>query len=74
MVIALFVKKIKNHKISYQWSVFKPDGEALDLVRQYIEAGKIKPVLDRIFTLDQMADAHQYVATGHARGKVVVSI
>jgi len=74
VVIALFVKKIKNHKISYQWSVFKPDGEALDLVRQYIEAGKIKPVLDRIFTLDQMADAHQYVATGHARGKVVVSI
>lgn len=74
VAIALFVKKIKNRGISYQWSVFKPNADALEQVRQYIEAGKIKPVIDRVLTLDQMTEAHNYIATGHARGKVVITI
>jgi NADPH:quinone reductase-like Zn-dependent oxidoreductase len=36
--------------------------------------GKIKPVIDRRYSLDQVADAIRYLETGHARGKVMVSV
>lgn len=74
VAIALLIKKFKNRSISYQWSLFTPNANALEQVTQYIEAEKIKPVIDRIFTLDQMAEAHNHIATGRAKGKVVLSI
>jgi NADPH:quinone reductase-like Zn-dependent oxidoreductase len=39
-----------------------------------MQAGKVKPVIDRRYTLDQVADAFRYQLTGHARGKVIVTI
>lgn len=48
--------------------------EALDLVREWIEDGKIKPVIDTIYPLDQIAEAHQHYETGHSKGRVAISI
>jgi NADPH:quinone reductase-like Zn-dependent oxidoreductase len=39
-----------------------------------MQAGKIKPVIDRRYGLDQVADAFRYQLTGHARGKVIVTV
>ncbi len=39
-----------------------------------MQAGKIKPVIDRRYGVDQVADAIRYQLTGHARGKVIVTI
>jgi len=72
ILIALIRKKLKHRSIGYHWSVFKPNGKALELVRQYIEEGKIRPVIDRTYTIEQMAEAHRYIEAGHARGKVVI--
>ena len=36
--------------------------------------GKVKPVIDRRYRLDQVADAIRYQVTGHARGKVIVTV
>ncbi|MFW6276749.1 MAG: zinc-binding dehydrogenase, partial [Bacteroidota bacterium] len=46
----------------------------LKLVSELIESGEIKPVIDREYKLDDIAEAHRYVETGRKRGNVVVSI
>lgn len=74
VLFTLLGKKIKNRGISYQWSLFKPNGKALEQIKQLIEAGKIKPVIDRTYTLEQMKEAHDYIANGHAKGKVAITL
>ena len=58
----------------YYWSFFNPDGEALAQVSALVEEGAIKPVVDRVFPLEQMAAAHEYCESGRAQGKIVIDI
>ena len=46
----------------------------LDWVRQQIDAGKLRVVVDRSFPLDDAAEAHRYMETKRARGKVVLEV
>ena len=52
----------------------KPSREDLTFIKELIEAGKLKPVIDRQFTLQEVPVALKYYAGGHARGKVSISI
>lgn len=54
--------------------LMKVDPEDLVFLRGLIEAGKIRPVIDRTYPLEEIADAHRYVEKGHAKGRVIVKI
>jgi NADPH:quinone reductase-like Zn-dependent oxidoreductase len=49
----------------------RPDLEEL---RELLEAGRVKPVIDRRYELGEIADALRYMGEGHARGKIVVTV
>jgi NADPH:quinone reductase-like Zn-dependent oxidoreductase len=48
--------------------------EDLSLAREWMEEGKLKPVIDKVYPLSQAADAHRHYETGHSKGRVVISI
>ena len=54
--------------------VIKESAEGMSFVKGLIEEGKYRPVLDRVYTLDQISDAHEYVELGHKKGNVGVQV
>jgi NADPH:quinone reductase-like Zn-dependent oxidoreductase len=70
-------------------NVLKPNGKYISVITSghvksrtedqlflngLVEAGKIKPVIDRIYPLEQMVDAQRYVEQGHKKGNVVITV
>jgi len=52
----------------------KPNQKDLALMKELIEAGKVKPVIDRRYPLSEVPEAMRYLKEGHARGKVVITV
>jgi NADPH:quinone reductase-like Zn-dependent oxidoreductase len=46
----------------------------MNALRDLMQAGRLTPVIDRQYTLSEVPAAIRYLETGHARGKVVISI
>ena len=62
--------------VSQDMGMMLTDPKQNDLVvlADLMQSGKVKPVIDRTYTLEQVPDAIRYVEEGHARGKVVITV
>ncbi|XP_010734703.2 NAD(P)H oxidoreductase RTN4IP1, mitochondrial [Larimichthys crocea] len=60
--------------VHYRWGFFAPSGPALDEIREMVDVGQIRPVVEETFSFSQVPQAMEKVEKGHARGKTVVQI
>jgi NADPH:quinone reductase-like Zn-dependent oxidoreductase len=52
----------------------KLDSKRLDLVRDLIETGYIKPFIERCYPFNELAEAHEYVGKGHKKGGIAITV
>ncbi len=68
------IRKAKQRGAEYSFLFVHPDGGQLAEIGDLLEAGKIRPVIDKVFPFDQAKEALAYLGKGRAKGKVVVQI
>ncbi|HDR8128337.1 NADPH:quinone reductase [Bacillus thuringiensis] len=78
LLFSLASKKLtaleKKHNAQYSFLFMKPSGDQLRTIANYIEAGQIKPVIDRVFPFEDAQKAMEYSESGRAKGKIIVKI
>lgn len=67
-------RKAKAAGVTYRFHFMRADGGQLSQIARLVEAGALRPVLDRSFTFATTNDALAYLETGRAKGKVVVTL
>lgn len=67
-------RKSKRRGISYSFLFMTANGGQLGKIASLIEAGHIRPVMDRVFPFEKTNEALDYVETGRAKGKVVITV
>jgi len=72
MISSAFRSAFSNKKIVS--GVIKETSEDMNYFKQLIEHGRLKAVIDRIYTLKQISEAHAYVDKGHKKGNVILAI
>ena len=72
MLLGPLVSVTENKKMGNVMA--KPDKENLAFMKELLEAGKVKPVIDRCYPLSEVAEAIRYLEAGHAQGKVVITV
>ena len=73
---AFFLRqKIKSayRPINVHWSIYRPSLSGLQELTHLAEKEIIKPIIDSIYSLSDISEAHKKVATGHGSGKVVIN-
>jgi NADPH:quinone reductase-like Zn-dependent oxidoreductase len=77
-VLALLSHKIRSkarrHKVTYSFLFMRADGAQLSQITSLVDTGAIHPVLDRVFDFADTVAALDYVNTGRAKGKVVITM
>lgn len=67
-------KQARRRRVSYSFLFMKANGEQLRQISSLIDAGTIRPIVDRTFPFESTEEALAYVETGRAKGKVVIKV
>lgn len=62
------------HSANYEFVWMRPSGEELTELAHWIDAGKVKPIIDSTFTFTQVKQAFDYLEQGRAKGKVILHV
>jgi NADPH:quinone reductase-like Zn-dependent oxidoreductase len=77
-VFALMSRKIMRlagrRNVDYAFLFARPDGDQLARIGKLLDAGSIRPVIDRVFPFEQAREALAHLAQGRSKGKVVVQM
>jgi NADPH:quinone reductase-like Zn-dependent oxidoreductase len=72
-VVAYWLSGMVRRK--WLWAVqVQPRGGELEKITELVDAGKLRPVIEKVYPLEQIAEAHRMSEKGHVRGKLVVRI
>lgn len=66
--------RAKRRGVTYSFLFMRASGAQLRELTMLIDAGHLRPVVDRVFPFDAMLEAVAYVDQGRAKGKVVVTL
>lgn len=78
IAISFLSRKVRKQSnqlgVDYSFLFMKANGKQLSEIGNLIEKGIIRPVLDKVFPFEELNEAMSYVASGRAKGKVVIKI
>ena len=73
-IVRLRVASLLRGSQKVVFFIAKTNRADMEILRDLLETGKVKPVVDRKYELAETADAFRYLGEGHARGKVIVTV
>jgi NADPH:quinone reductase-like Zn-dependent oxidoreductase len=65
---------LAERDVKFNYVFVEPNGDQLEQIRTMIEAGDFTANVTATFGLDQVAQAHEMIESGHTRGKIVLTI
>ncbi|MCH7958867.1 MAG: NADP-dependent oxidoreductase [Candidatus Hydrogenedentes bacterium] len=78
LILRLMTRKVRGLArkagVNYRFLFMNPNSEDLEGFNKLIAAGKLKPIIDKVYPLDEAVHAMNYLELGHARGKVVLKV
>ena len=70
----LWLKNGDHMSQSIRFFVSFPNNEDLIVLKEFLESGKVTPVIDRTYPLNETPEALAYVDEGHTQGKTVITV
>lgn len=68
------VQLIDKKSADYKFTWMQPNGDQLDMISKMVKESTIKPIVDKTYSFEDGIDAYLYLATGRAKGKVIIKM